>query len=159
MRNCWLLLYKHKHLDYLQHITGHFPEKHKARSDSQPNHRNTTQESVAQCISCTYNDWQHKSSAEVGKCFCCSSLHKYLYFTVLNLHSHLPRQALKSKLFSNSTLHLTHTVCTKSPLPFHLSLHDLGKMKHFCLCLLTSSGITIIVSFVQGNALLLRNEQ
>lgn len=31
--NCWLLHYKHKHLDYLQHITGHFLEKHKARSD------------------------------------------------------------------------------------------------------------------------------
>lgn len=31
--NCWLLLYKHEHQDYLQHITGHFPEKHKARSD------------------------------------------------------------------------------------------------------------------------------
>jgi len=25
------MLYKHNHLDYLHHITGHFPEKPKAR--------------------------------------------------------------------------------------------------------------------------------
>lgn len=30
--NCQLLLCKCKHLGYSQHITGHFPEKHKARS-------------------------------------------------------------------------------------------------------------------------------
>lgn len=42
--------------------------------------------------------------------------------------------------------------------PFHTSLHDLGTIKHFCLCLLTTSEITIIVSFVLENVLLLWNE-
>lgn len=40
--------------------------------------------------------------------------------------------------------------------PFHTSLHDLGTIKHFCL--LTTSGITIIVSFVLENVLLLWNQ-
>lgn len=39
---------------------------------------------------------------------------------------------------------------------FTQSLHDLGTIKHFCL--LTASGITIIVSFVLENVLLLWNQ-
>lgn len=143
--DCQLLLYKHEHLNYLQHITGHFPEEHKARSDKgNPTIKTQLKKSVAQCISCTYNDRQHKSSAEVGKHFCYSILHKSL--TEICILTFLLRH-WKSKLFSNSTLHFTQAACTVF---FTIS--------HKPVCLVTTSGITIIVSLVQGNVLLLWNE-
>lgn len=155
--NCWLLLYKHEHQDYLQHITGHFPEKHKARSDKG---NPTIKHNSRKCgtVYFMHVQWQHRSSAENYENIYYSSLHKSLYFIVLNLYSDQPPQAPKNKLFSNSALLFTYAICTKSFFTISHKSSDLGTIKHFCLYLLTTSRITIIVSFEKENILLLWNE-
>lgn len=118
---------------------------------------NTTQENVAQCISCTYNDSTYHQ-LKTRKTFIIPA-YTSLYFIVLNLYSDLPPKALKNKLFSNSALLFTYAVFFLL-LPMQVFFHHFTQVfmktsKYFCLCLLTTSGITIIVSFVQENVLLL----
>lgn len=67
---------------------------------------NTTQENVAQCISCTYND-STSHQLKTRKTFIIPA-YTSLYFIVLNLYSDLPPKALKNKLFSNSALLFTY---------------------------------------------------
>lgn len=157
--NFWLLLYKHEHQDYLQYITGHFPEKHKARSDKG---NPTIKHSSRKCgtVYFMHVQWQTAQtiSWEDGKHLLFYFLHKSLYFIVLNLCSVLPPQALKNKLCINSALLFTYAVCTKSFFTISTSLHGFRTIKLFLSLSFHYLWDTIIVSFIQENVLLLWNE-